>query len=109
MRLKSTIRLLGLVVAIVAAASGTALGVSQSVVIRGFAFAPPSVTIAPGEAITWQNLDAVTHTATSDTGAFADTGAIATGASKTVTFANAGTYPYHCAIHPEMLGTVTVS
>ena len=80
-RLKSTIRLLGLVVAIVAAVSGSALGVSQSVVIRNLAFAPPSVTIAPGEAITWQNLDAVTHTATSDTGAFADTGPIATGAS----------------------------
>jgi plastocyanin len=25
-----------------------------------------------------------------------------------MTFPNAGTFPYHCAIHPGMVGTVTV-
>jgi plastocyanin len=25
-----------------------------------------------------------------------------------MTFQNAGTFPYHCSIHPGMVGTITV-
>jgi MYXO-CTERM domain-containing protein len=51
----------------------------------------------------------VTHTATSDTGAWT-TGNIAPGGtSAAVAFPTAGTFPYHCAIHPSMAGTVIVS
>ena len=108
MRLRRRIRLAGLVIAIVAAMPGAALGVSQTVVIQTFAFMPVNTTIAPGESITWRNADPVAHTATSDTGAF-DTLSIAPGAtSKTVLFANAGTYAYHCSIHLSMKGTITV-
>ena len=94
-------------VAIIALLPSVALGVSQTVTIRGFAFAPSPASIAPGETITWQNADSVGHTATSDTGAF-DTGPIASGTSKRITFATAGTYAYHCSIHPSMHGTITV-
>ena len=50
-----------------------------------------------------------THTATSDTGAW-DTGNLDPGAtSSAVSFPTAGTFPYHCAIHPSMVGSVVVS
>jgi len=107
MRLRRPFRLAWTIIALLAVLPNAALGASQTVAIRSFAFAPPSATIAPGENITWQNADPVAHTATSDTGAF-DTGSIAPGANKTVSFASAGTYTYHCAIHPSMKGTITV-
>ena len=50
---------------------------------------------------------AVPHQVVSDDGTF-DTGSLGGNAtsSKTLT---AGTYPYHCAIHPSMVGTITVN
>ena len=108
MRLRTRIRVVALVIAIVAALPSTALGVSQTVVIQSFAFGPPSATIAPGESITWRNSDGPTHTATSDRAGVFDTGQLVTGQIKTVTFASAGTYAYHCSIHPAMKGTITV-
>ena len=96
-----------LVIALTAALSTVALGVGQTVVIRNFSFVPANATITAGGSITWQNADGVGHTATSNTGAF-NTGVIAGGGSSTVTFAAAGTFAYHCAIHPSMVGTITV-
>ncbi len=60
-----------------------------------------------GTVVTWVNKDAVPHSATSDTGAF-DTGTFQNGDSRNYTFAAAGTYAYHCAIHTSMKGTVIV-
>ena len=109
MRLKTPIRLAALVFVMIAVLPGIALGASQTVVIRNFAFAPVNTIIAPGERITWQNADPVAHTATSDAAGGFDPGPIAAGAtSKTVPFASAGTYAYHCTIHPAMKGTITV-
>jgi plastocyanin len=72
-------------------------------------FSPNPVVIKVGDTVTWNNNSTSTHTATSDTGAW-DTGAIASGATSTaVAFPTAGTFPYHCAIHPSMTGTVLVS
>jgi len=85
-----------------------ALAVSQSVVIQNFAFQPQDVTINVGESVTWINRDPVGHTATSDAQGVFDTGVIAPGGNKTVSFAVAGTYAYHCSIHPTLKGTVTV-
>lgn len=33
---------------------------------------------------------------------------IAIGVGETITFPSAGTFAYHCTIHPNMIGTVTV-
>ena len=79
----------------------------NTVVIQGFAFAPNPITISKGASITWTNKDAVPHTATADDGSW-DTGNIAPGASKTLTFANSGTFSYHCAVHPMMKSSVAV-
>ena len=57
--------------------------------------------------IVWVNADSVTHTATADGGAF-DTGFLAPGAISGAVTLPAGTFPYHCAIHPAMVATLIV-
>jgi hypothetical protein len=54
------------------------------------------------------NSTAVPHTATSDTVGGWDTGIVNGSSSAAVTFNTAGIYPYHCAIHAYMHGTVYV-
>lgn len=76
--------------------------------IQGNAFDPKSITIKAGGHVHFNNHDSVSHTATSDTGAF-DTGNIAGGSSGEARFSKAGTFPYHCKIHPSMKGTVVVT
>ena len=87
-------------------ASSTEAGTVE-VAIENFAFAPADVTAAVGETITWTNADSAPHTATLDDGA-CDTGNIAQNASAGLVFDAAGTYPYHCAIHPNMKATITI-
>jgi plastocyanin len=53
------------------------------------------------------NNDTTTHTSTGSNGAW-DSGSIAPGASFSRTFPAAGSFTYHCTIHPGMVGTVTV-
>src|ERR1700682_1593255 len=72
-------------------------------------FSPKPIQVTVGSTVTWINGTAPTHTATSDTGAW-DTGNIAAGAtSGAIAFATAGTFTYHCAIHPSMTGSVVVA
>jgi plastocyanin len=71
------------------------------------AYAPANVTIQAGGSVTWTNNDRVAHTSSSDNGAW-NSGTIGAGQSFTHTFPAAGTFPYHCAIHPGMAGMVTV-
>ena len=75
--------------------------------IENFTFSPGEVTAAVGETITWTNADSAPHTATLDDGS-CDTGNIAQNASAGLVFDAAGSYPYHCAIHPNMKGTITI-
>ena len=77
------------------------------VVMKGFAFSPGSITIKAGESVTWTNQDGTTHTVTADNGEF-NSSNIASGATFTFKFDKAGTYPFHCSIHPSMKGTVIV-
>jgi plastocyanin len=75
--------------------------------IENFTFTPADVTAAVGETITWTNEDSAAHTVTLDDGA-CDTGNIAQNASAGLVFDAAGTYTYHCKIHPNMTGTITI-
>jgi plastocyanin len=75
--------------------------------IENFTFTPGDVTAAVGETITWTNADSAPHTATLDDDS-CSTDNIAQGASAGLVFDAAGTYPYHCKIHPNMHGTITI-
>jgi plastocyanin len=70
------------------------------------AYSPNPVTITHGGTVTWTNMDTIAHTATSDTGVF--NGSLPAGGQFSFTFPNAGTFTYHCTIHPGMVGTVNV-
>jgi plastocyanin len=79
-----------------------------TVSIVDFAFQPGSVEVAAGGTVTWTNTGQAPHTVTADDGSF-DSGQLAPGASFSQTFNTAGTFTYHCSIHPQMTGTVTVT
>jgi plastocyanin len=70
-------------------------------------YSPNPGAVKVGQTVAWKNGDSIAHTAT---GASFDTGSISPGAtSRTITFSAAGTVDYHCAFHPSMTGTLTVS
>lgn len=86
-----------------AAAQGAA-----SVSIVDFAFDPGSVTVDAGATVTWTNMGSSPHTVTADDGSF-DSGTLDPGGTFSFTFDTAGTVSYHCAIHPNMVGSVAVN
>jgi plastocyanin len=81
---------------------------TNEVFIQGMAFNPASITVAAGTTITWTNKDAITHTVTSDSKLW-DSGSVGPNGTFSFTFATAGTFPYHCNVHPSMTASVTVN
>jgi plastocyanin len=81
---------------------------SIGVHIGGFTFGPPGVTVAPGKTVTWTNTDDSPHQITV-AGTSLKTGLLLKGQNGSLTFANEGMFPYSCALHPSMKGTVQVS
>ena len=82
----------------------------EQVNIQSFAFQPGTVTVSLGDSVRWTNLDAVQHTATSDSGpASFDSGFLTQNQSFTFQFTVAGTYRYHCQVHTSMVGRVVVT
>lgn len=71
------------------------------------AFMPADLDITVGTTVTWMNTDSTSHTSTSD-GAGWNSGTVAPGRQFSFVFQTAGTFPYHCTIHPGMMGTVVV-
>jgi plastocyanin len=91
-----------------ASAAPVAGGSRAHVPIVGFMFSPKALHVDIGAKVTWTNEDSAPHTATADDSVAFDTGTLTQHASKTITFAKAGTFAYHCAFHPFMTATVTV-
>lgn len=94
--------------------SGTAAGSGGKVqsgnvaaTIKSFKFSPTPLTVKVGTKVTWTNNDSSTHTVTADGGSF-DLGKLGQGKTASFTFSKAGTFAYHCDIHPTMKATVTV-
>ena len=82
-----------------AAAGATA---AATVTIKDLKFSPQPVQGKVGDVIAWTNQDgSIPHTATLDNGA-CDTGNIGGGATAMLVFNVAGTYTYHCTVHPAM-------
>jgi len=94
-------------VALLAVSASAVMAANRNVQIADFAFGRASVTVREGDTVTWSNSDEAPHTATADDGSF-DTGVMDPGQSASVTFQNAGTYTYFCAIHPSMTAWVVV-
>jgi len=81
--------------------------VTNTVSIVNMTFSPATLNVPVGTTVTWTNNDNMTHTVTSDASGF-DSGDIAPGGKYSKVFSVAGTYAYHCTIHPGMKGTITV-
>jgi plastocyanin len=68
------------------------------------------ITAKVGDVITWTNNDSVPHRFALDDGSCEMNGNITDGGgTKSLVFTTAGTYPFHCAIHSSMHGTITIS
>ena len=86
----------------------------NTVGVKGLSFDPAELTIAKGESVTFANPQGFQHTVTPDVaGAFEEAGRdvfAQPNAAHTITFAEAGTFKFHCAIHgPTMSATITVT
>jgi amicyanin len=80
-----------------------------AVKIANFAFDPPTITAKVGDTVTWTNNDSTQHTATVNSDETCTTPNLDNGASSGITFTAAGTYDYHCKIHPTMTGKIEVT
>jgi plastocyanin len=95
-------------VMITMATTPTASAAGHDVGISNFAFSPNSITIAPGDTVTWTNSDGTTHTVTGNNGTWGS-GNLADGGTYTHQFNDTGDYAYHCSIHSSMTGVVHVT
>ena len=91
-----------------AACVKSAAGGEVDVTIEGFAFMPADIQATVGQTLTFTNKDSAPHTATLDDGS-CTTPNLSEGGSEGLTFNASGTYPFHCNVHPDMKGTITVS
>ena len=80
----------------------------NTVTIQNMAFNPSTLNVQVGTVVTWLNKDSTSHRVVSDSGVF-DSGDLTNGQSYNFTFSQAGSFPYHCSIHPSMKGTIVVS
>lgn len=77
----------------------TTVEVSHAVVeVRNFQFVPATVTINPGERVTWVLVEGA-HNVVADDGSFTSGPPGSAWGTFTQTFADAGEYPYYCALH----------
>jgi plastocyanin len=88
-----------------AAPAGSTAAVTVN--IKNFAYSPDPVQAKVGDVVAWTNGDGAPHTATMDNGA-CTTDDIASGSTAMLVFTAAGTYTYHCKIHPTQMKDVTV-
>jgi plastocyanin len=81
----------------------------KGVKIIDFAFKPRAITISKGTRVRWTNGGSVNHTTTSNKGVW-DSGVLAPGAAFGRVFRKAGTFKYHCTIHPTLMhGKIVVT
>ncbi|HEY6569767.1 MAG TPA: cupredoxin domain-containing protein [Candidatus Limnocylindrales bacterium] len=90
---------------VAASACSVGEGTGAAAEIKDFAF-PTGLSVAAGQAIAWTNGDSANHTVTFDDGSCNT--AVGSGATVVVTYTVPGTYPFHCAIHTSMTGSLEV-
>jgi plastocyanin len=75
---------------------------------REYGYGPARIRVKAGTTVTWTNVGDLNHTATALENRVWDTGDLAPGNSKTITFNEPGVYYYLCTPHPWMYGQVIV-
>lgn len=71
-------------------------------------FDPPTINVKTGDTVEWDFQDSSSqHSVTADDSSF-DSCLQSSGAKFVVTFSKAGDFKYHCTIHAQMVGDVTV-
>lgn len=111
---------LGLFVAALALLAGSASSgavpegrkpAAHTVAMEAMQFKPATLTVRPGDSVTWINKDIVAHTATSPAAAKVrfDSQMIAVGREWKHTFTKAGKYDYVCTYHPTMKAVIEVT
>jgi len=80
--------------------------IMAQVQIQNFAFNPATLTIPIGASVVWTNNDSAPH-AIAGTGFNSPT--LNNGQTFSNTFYQAGTFDYHCSIHPSMTGQIIVT
>jgi plastocyanin len=101
-----------------AGSPGTPLTILEGSSIQGSpSYDPAALTVKKGDKITVTNKDTLPHTVTSGAGPTDpnsakqfDTSILEAGATADIetTNINPGEYPFHCAVHPYMLGKLVV-
>jgi plastocyanin len=91
------------------AGGGDAVAVTRAVEVSDFQFSPESLIAEPGDTIIFvlKSDAAGPHTVTSESGLF-DEDLSDQQRSIGIRFLQKGSFPYHCKIHPQMVGTVEV-
>ena len=83
-------------------------GSGTAVTIDNFAFSPATLKVKVGQKVSWTNQQqGVAHPVTADGGTFDHP--MPSGATFSFAFTKAGSFAYHCTIHPSMHGTIVVS
>ena len=75
--------------------------------IIDFGFRPRNLTIPRGTVVRWVNRGNRTHTTTSNTSLWNHS--LAPGETFRRRYRRMGSFAYHCTIHPQMTGTITVT
>jgi plastocyanin len=90
--------------------AGANLGTANETISASDAlqFSPSATSAHVGDIVEWKNTGSVGHTVTFDSQSSLNDSALNAQGQWQVKFTAAGTYQYHCTIHPGMTGTVTV-
>jgi plastocyanin len=70
-------------------------------------FKPAQLIVPVGTKVTWVNRGTKAHTVVGNDKLF-DSGLVDVNGQFSYTYTSPGTYPYHCAPHPKMLGLIVV-
>ncbi len=83
---------------------------TSTVTIQNYNFSPSTIKVKVGTTVTWTNQDDVSHTVNLDSGSVGpNSKPLSKGQSYSYTYKSAGTFNYHCGIHPDMHGSVIVT
>lgn len=79
------------------------------IIVKDSAFTPPVLTVVSGSSITFVNNTAIAHTILTDDTTTIRAVSIAPGTSFFFKKDTSGTFPYHCALHPNARGTIVIT